>query len=168
MDLLIDWSNKTFFPLHSTYTYIQCKEAIHSYCTCAHDETLVINFHQMIFYFSFCLYFFFKHADCNHFLTEKTVHLFLCGGLEVLNADQSPHSPLQRICRPNVTVKSHKEVAKVKTMFIVLVPLVSYKDCLAVSVHLSVQLSFWTTCKLSESNSSIPLKVVYLQKYSLW
>ena len=117
MDLLIDWSNKTFFPLHSTYIYIQCKEAIHSCCTCAHDETLVINFHQMIFYFSFCLYFFFKHADCNHFLTEKTVHLFLRGGSEVLNADQSPHSPLQRICRPNVTVKSHKEVAKVKPMF---------------------------------------------------
>jgi len=55
----------------------------------------------------------------------------LRGGPEE-NADQPPGSPMQRICKPNVTVKSHEQVAKVKQMFyfrgFVLVPLGSYKD----------------------------------------
>ena len=93
--------------------YIQFKEAIHTCCSCTHDVTLVIKFHQTNFHFSFFLSFFFQHADCNHFLSEKTVDLFLHGGLEV-NAGQSPDSPTQRTCKPTVPVKSREEVAKVK------------------------------------------------------
>ena len=93
--------------------YIQFKEAIHSRCTCTHDVPLVINFDQTFFHFLFFLSFFFKHADCNNFLSEKTVDLFLHGGLEV-NTGQSPDSPTQRTCKPTVPVKSREEVAKVK------------------------------------------------------